>query len=216
MDIATLTQDTIASVTNFFTSPAGKLITQQALDVQDARTLEERRQLVKDIAALEASGLVAAQAYEKALAPMLTEIERGKAVVVAAERRRDEWRRRRGVDAFAASLKLDRMRGRLQATAPREAIDGFCADMREHLERLRLQADAVNDYDGYGRIRSVWDNYRSTDQCRDAIERAINGARALATEPLAAAELEARFEALRQSIPAVESRPSRFLRGDAA
>ena len=181
---------------------------QRATDEQATAALAERRQLASEITRIEAAQLAAVRQHARTIGPAkarIAELEQqltaARAGLVAVE---SDWLFRNQ----GTARQLDRLRGRLVATAPREAVETFEDQMRAELDGLRLQADHIETRGIDGKLYERWSNRHSLIRRGAALSAAIGAARALETAVLDPPALQAELDALRDGLPCLDERPA--------
>ncbi len=208
MRLQTLTSDAGKAVARFFETKAGKAIAEQALAEEAKVTRNQRALLVTEQRRLRVEGEAAACAHERRMAPLYARIVDLGSQLAAAR----EQLARAELEYRAAQLPrnqaLDRCETQLFASRSHDAVEAFCDELTAAQEGLRLRYDEVKTRGRDGKIYTRWHNGASIAAAHEALARLRVQARALWTEALSDDEIEARFEAMRQSIPAVEGRPA--------
>lgn len=181
---------------------------------QEAAAAEyaERLQLAKDIKQLEAADLAAVRQHDREAALLDARVAGLERQLATAREDRARLYRARRADSFVTSGRLDKLRHRLEALAPREAVEAFVVEMQGTLEGQRLQADEARELAIDGEYYVRWSNRDSLIRRSEAILAAITAARALRGEALDGPAIESRLDALRESIPVVEQRPAKYYR----
>lgn len=168
----------------------------------------ERLRLVAEQARLRTCDATAIAAHAKQDAPLVAREANLQQQILATQEQRQRLAAKHRAELFATSQALGRIEARLHYTREHEpSAAAFVADLTAQLEGLRLQADEVFSPGIDGKRYQRWNNNASIFACGDAITAAIGQARYLWREALTDDELQARLEAMRRLIPAVESRP---------
>lgn len=192
----------------FRTLPGVRAIVQRAQDELTKETHAERLQVLADQARLRTEDAAARVAYDRRVAPLAASIADLERTLTA---KREELGRVH-LDFHAAQLRrgqaLDRCESRLYVSRPRDAIEAFCAELTTIAEGLRLQYDEVRTGGQNGKLYCRWHNGDSIGACHAVLADLRTVARGLWREALTDDELQSRFEAMRQQIPPLDSRPA--------
>jgi hypothetical protein len=197
----------------FHNLPGVRRIVDQARAELDKATLDQRFTTAAEIERLRAAEFDAVKQHEHRIAPLLAREARLERELATVRDERLTLERAYRNERFLTSETIHNCVGRLEVTAPHEAIKAFTDEMQKLLEDVHLHADEVKGPCVDGTWRVQWSNRESRLVRMQAIAQVIRDARALQGEALSATDLELRFEALRQSVPAIEPRPAKYCGG---
>jgi len=213
MTLQTFAEDTIETVTKFFGSPEGHAITAKALAEQRQATHAERVQTVAEQRRLRADAASIVSAYDRRVKPIAARVVDLERQLTAAREQQQIVEAEHRAELAPIDRALLRCESRLYATGPKDAITAFQAKLSALLEAHRLQIEHYESENIPGhRTKTLWSNGESMHTRTDTITRLIGETRELWREALTADELDARFEAMRCQIPALDERPAGVLR----
>lgn len=215
MTLQTLAEGTIETVTKFFGTPAGRAITTQAIAEQTKATHAERVQTIAEQTRVRADAAVKVVAHERRAKPLGARVADLERQLGAAREQYQIAEAEHRAELAPIDRALSRCESRLYATGPKDAITAFRGELSALLDAHRLQIEQVEselvNIPGH-RTRTLWSNGDSMRTRTDILTRLMGEARELWREALTADELDARFEAMRRQIPALDERPAGLLR----
>lgn len=184
----------------------------KAIEAEERRLVfAKRTALAQEEAVLKDRALHLVRAHEKALVPKEDAVRACEAALDTARRAVLHLHGEHRQVMFPISQRLDRIASELFQTRQAEAIDAFATEMQAALEATYRRSRTLKDRNIRGYVVDIWSNWASVHGRAEAIVAAIRAARACATEALDDAQLTAKFDALRATLPDLEDPPADIL-----
>lgn len=182
------------------TPEAQRFVVAQAEEDHQARVA-----LAREAGRLTGEHVAEQHRYAAELAPLQAAVERAEAAVTSAREAMSDCMVAHGQKVSELDRLLGRCRNALEASAP-AAIRAFETELRAEvgLAHERFHQREAPGWNGRG---VTWSNQASVEARQTAALNAARDVQRLALEALTPEELEARFAAIRASLPAVEPTP---------
>ncbi len=196
-------------------SAKSQLLADSLIQESEAERQRIRHAQIADRAANLGEQTSRSLAFEPRRAAALAAVERKQAELQAAIEARHVIEHAHRGEMLDLSMRCGRIEGALLASASPQ-IEAFMKEMQAAWQATFEERDSISERTIAGSMRETWTNVASVDRRATAIRAVMEIAPGLAFEPLDDTEVEVRLSDLRDSLPAVESRPLQHRHGAVA